>query len=229
MPFNPSKSLSIYIRIFINYAQMIAIIQSLELKWPFYVTTYLQISGNVGSVSTQLFSLDCLINDFELNIKVIYLKALANVLIYLGFLFTSAWIFMFRKCLLKKHGEINRFIILVIVLSIILQPNSIKDTSDIFNCQEIEDKYYLIAEMTEECYTADHKKWVLIFWMILYFKYFLFKMYSFGVPILFFWILFYPLICLFYLIYHKREIERIDIKIKMGYYLNGYKTNYFYW
>jgi len=141
---------------------MIAIIQSLELKWPFYVTTYLQISGNVGSVSTQLFSLDCLINDFGLDIDVIYLKALVNVLIYLGFLIASAAIFMLRSVLLKKTGEFNRFIILVIVLSIMLQPNSIQDTSDIFNCQEIEGTYYLIAEMTLQCYITDHQKWVLI-------------------------------------------------------------------
>jgi len=56
-------------------------------------------------------------------------------------------------------------------------------------------------------------------------------MYTFGVPLLIFWILLYPLICLFYLIYHKKEIKigQADIKIKMGYYLNGYKDNYFYW
>jgi len=57
--------------------------------------------------------------------------------------------------------QTNKFIILVIVLSILIQPNSIKDTSDIFTCQEIEDKYYLTAEMTEECYTKNHEKWVL--------------------------------------------------------------------
>lgn len=54
-------------------------------------------------------------------------------------------------------------------------------------------------------------------------------MYTFGVPVLFFWTLLYPLFCLFYLINHKKDLEHIKMKIKMGYYLNGYKPECFYW
>ena len=81
---------------------MIAIIHSLELKWPFYVSTYLRVSGNIGTVSTQLFSLDCLISDYDLNIEVIYLKALSNILIYVGFIFGAASIFIIKHVFNKK-------------------------------------------------------------------------------------------------------------------------------
>ena len=140
---------------------MIAIIHSLELKWPFYVTTYLRVSGNIGTVSTQLFSLDCLISDYDLNIEVIYLKALSNILIYVGFIFGAASILIIKHVFNKKKDETSKLIILVIVISILIQPNSIKDTSDIFNCQSISDKNYLIQEMKVECFTPDHTRWVI--------------------------------------------------------------------
>ena len=142
---------------------MIAIIHSLELKWPFYVSTYLRVSGNIGTVSTQLFSLDCLITDYELDIHVIYLKALANIMIYVGFLGGAAWIFALKNILAKKKKETSKFIILAIVISILMQPNNIKDTSDIFNCQTIDKTSYLIQEMKVECYTQDHEKWVFCY------------------------------------------------------------------
>ena len=95
---------------------MISIIHNFELKWPFYVRTYLQISGNIGGVSTELFSFECLINDFDLDISVTYLKALADTFIYLGFLIVSAFLFL-AKGLVRKKADTTSFVILGIVLT----------------------------------------------------------------------------------------------------------------
>ena len=155
-PLTLGKSLSIYIKIFLNYSQTIAIIHNLELNWPSYVDNYLQIASNIGSVSTQFLSLECLISDFKMNINAIYLKAVASIFIYLVFLVSSASIFLIRKLLMKGIKEFNKFIILAIVLSIIMQPNSIKQTSDIFNCLKVGSHSYLIQEMSVECWTTEH-------------------------------------------------------------------------
>ena len=156
------KSLSIYFKIFLNYAQMIGIIHNLQLKWPFYVETYLKFSGNMGTFSTQLFSFDCLISDFDLNINAIYLKAIASLIIYIGFLLLASSFFGIRHILMKKRKENNHLIIATIVLSIMIQPTSIKDTSDILNCIGIQDESYLVQEMSIQCYTTEHYKWVNI-------------------------------------------------------------------
>ena len=158
--YRPGKSLSIYFKIFLNYVQMIAIIHNLQLKWPFYVESYLKISGNLGTFSTQVFSFDCLISAFNLNIDAIYLKALANLMIYIGFLLAASTFFGLRYVFKKKHQVNNHLIITIIVLSIMIQPNSIKDTSDILNCMGIQDKSYLVQQMSIECYSAEHYQWV---------------------------------------------------------------------
>jgi len=157
-----TKPLSIYFKILINFSQMIGIIQNLDLKWPSYVSSYSSITGNMGSVSTQFFSVDCLISDYNLEINSIYLKALTNIIIYVVFIFCAVIWFTLRKILFKKSNELDKFIILLIVLSIMIQPASIKETSYIFNCQKILDNYYMIKEISLQCYTQIHLKWVLL-------------------------------------------------------------------
>lgn len=142
---------------------MISIIHNLQLKWPPYVTNYLKITGNVGTVSSQLFSLDCLIDDFDLKINSIYLKALSTIIIYVSFLGVSFVYFAIKQIFWRKKNQMTKFLILSIVLSVMIQPNSIKETSDIFNCHKIEEKSYLLEQMSVECYTEDHTHWVLFY------------------------------------------------------------------
>lgn len=140
---------------------MIAIVHNLELKWPYYVSTFLSLTGNIASVSTQLISLECLITDYGLEINALYLKFIATISIYFGFLIIAFSILMLKKYLTSKKTNIkNQFIIIAIVVSIMIQPNSLKEISDIYNCQKIEDKSYLNSEMSVECYTQDHYTWV---------------------------------------------------------------------
>ena len=157
---NSSQSLSIFFKIFINYMQMISIIQGLELKWPYYVSNYLKIIGSLGYISGNFFSVDCLINDYDINLKAIYLQAFLIFFIYVVFFSIAAGFFMIRRIFFKKKQEFNTFIILMIVLSIMIQPISLKQTSDLFNCQDIENTRYLVQQISIPCYTDEHNQWV---------------------------------------------------------------------
>lgn len=160
LTFNPSKSLSIYLKIFINYAQNMAIIHNLNLRWPTYVATYLKTSGSVGTVSSQIFSLDCFLNDFNFEIELIYFKAFFTTFLYLSLLSTSAFYFITKQMFLKRKNQFSKYIIFVVVLSILIQPNGIREASDIFTCIKIEDKEYVKQQMSVECYSRDHNFWV---------------------------------------------------------------------
>lgn len=52
---------------------------------------------------------------------------------------------------------------------------------------------------------------------------------SLGIPSLTLWIVVFPAICLLYLIRKRKDLETFDVRLKMGYYLNGYKREYFFW
>ena len=157
---DPVKSLSIYIKIWINYSQMILIIQNINLKWPYYVGNYMKVNGNMGNISTQILSLDCLISDYNLNINAVYLKSITTIIIYVFILSGSGVFFLINKFIFRRNNQFNKYIILIIVLSIMIQPNSIKETSDILICQSVLDKNYLSQEMSVQCYTKSHYEWV---------------------------------------------------------------------
>lgn len=54
-------------------------------------------------------------------------------------------------------------------------------------------------------------------------------MIAFGTPNLIYWIILYPFGCLVYMIRNRRKLNGMEMKIRMGYYLIGYKTQYFFW
>lgn len=55
-------------------------------------------------------------------------------------------------------------------------------------------------------------------------------MYYFALPILAYWVIVYPFACLIYMVVNKSQLDDdIILRIRMGYYLNGYKSKYFYW
>ena len=160
--YDTDKSISIYIKILINYSQMISIIHTLQMKWPFYVTDFFQFLSYFGFFSTNIISLDCLLSDLKINISGIYLKALSNVIFYIFFLSLGVMIFVIRQFIFKRKGQFSKFIMFFLVFSIMIQPNSIKDTSDIFTCQKVDQTYYLVNQMSIECYTDDHVAWVYL-------------------------------------------------------------------
>ena len=54
------NTMSVSFKIFMNYLQMIAIVSSFDMKWPFYTRNFFAYQG-VGSYSSDFFSLECLV------------------------------------------------------------------------------------------------------------------------------------------------------------------------
>ena len=55
-----SKFLGVCFKILLNYMQMVGIVASFDMKWPYYARSFFSMQSGVGSLSTQLFSLECL-------------------------------------------------------------------------------------------------------------------------------------------------------------------------
>lgn len=133
----------------------------MDLKWPFSLAYFMDFTGGFGNFSSQFLSLECFIFDYNLNINIIYLRVFVNSSIYVIFLIFSVLICIIRRFCYNQKKEQENFIIIFVVLSILLQPNSINDSSDIFNCQKIQTDFYLSKSVSTMCYTSNHKKWVI--------------------------------------------------------------------
>lgn len=53
------KMVSSGFKILINYIQMISILSTFDLKWPYYAKDYLLGQSFLGMISTQIFNLEC--------------------------------------------------------------------------------------------------------------------------------------------------------------------------
>lgn len=221
--------MSVYIKILINYSQTMGLLQKLDLKWPDYVSNIYQSISKFGFISTDILSMDCFIGGIMLDLKGIYIRAVATFFFYILFMFLAVSFFFFGKFFLHRQNQFNRFILVFLVFSSMIQPTFIQQDSDIFTCKKVDDMNYIVNQMSVECYTNNHNKWVLLNKLIYLIHVYLSKMLYFGFPILVFWIIIYPISCLIYLMNHKKDLDTVDFRIKMGYYLNGYRKEYFYW
>lgn len=44
-----------------------------------------------------------------------------------------------------------------------------------------------------------------------------------------YWICIYPITCLFYMIKNRKRLNNNEISAKMGFYINGYRDQYYFW
>lgn len=168
---NTKSGSSIYLKILLNFLQLIAIVQNLGIKWPFYSRNYFNFFENFGSVSTQAISLDCILNDFEFKIESLYAQTIFGLSLPLLTMFFARIIIGFIHILTENSRQTTRFIVIVIVSCIFLQPAIIKILYANISCKKIEESMYLKANFKIRCDSDAREQWLILF--LLLFKYIL--------------------------------------------------------
>ena len=92
-----------------------------------------------------------------------------------------------------------------------------------------ENKSFLIIDLTTECYTKEY--YYLVIFLIFVNLYYILKGLRTFFPLLIMWCGLFPLINLLILIgkYRSKLLDDFKTHLYFGYFLNGYKTKYFYW
>lgn len=158
--FDIKKGVSVYLKILLNYLQMISIIESLKLKWPAYLQNFLNVHSNIGGgVSTEALSLECFLQDQNILTNVIYVQTLLKLILPFAICFVSIIILIqrFRK---ERKKQINRSIVVLIIVSIFFQPSIIKSLFDNVTCEKIEENLYLKTDLLIDCESDSQQKWV---------------------------------------------------------------------
>lgn len=158
-PFNIKKGGSIYLKILMNYFQIIAVIHSIDLRWPFYADDFLKANSQIATMTNEVLSFDCVLYDYEIKEDPIHAKALIGFMLPIILFFIISFIFLlsFIKSGLEQK---NRIIMSIVVLCIFLQPSILKQLFDNLNCKKIGDVLYLSRQMNLKCDDENHKKWV---------------------------------------------------------------------
>lgn len=153
------KGIAIYLRILMNYFQSIRLVNNIGLKWPYYVRNFLDFYSSAGNISRKTVSIDCLLNNYNLNIKSIYVQTSFSIIFpFLSYLI-ALLILLLKLRSRKIQSLFTEFIVIVIVSSIFLQPNIIESIFESIVCKKLDQTDYLLSDMSIYCNEKNHQQW----------------------------------------------------------------------
>ncbi|CAG9321984.1 unnamed protein product [Blepharisma stoltei] len=216
--YKPKSLSSIYIKILINYFQLISLTTTFSLSWPNYVKELFSIQNNASFISDQIFSFDCFLyhnKAFWEETAIYYQKLFIMAILPFSIPLISAiyWLFV---SLVKKSFSLawNNIVTNSIIASFLIHPSLIKYYFSSFDCTELDDnKYWLISDLNLRCWGSQH----------------VFNIAAISLPAILVWEIRMPTMCLFMLLKNRGQLDNINMRIKYGFLYNGYKPESYYW
>ncbi|CAG9321985.1 unnamed protein product [Blepharisma stoltei] len=217
--YKPKSLSSVYIKIFINYIQLIALTTTFSLSWPSYVKHLFSVQNNASFISDQIFSFDCLLyynedlKGDESDIFYQKLFVMAILPIFIPFIAAICWSFIL---LLKKNCAllVDHIVTTSIIVSFLVHPSLIKYYFSSFDCTELDyGKDWLVDDLNLRCWDSQH----------------VFYITAISFPAILLWGIGIPTTCLFLIMKNKDRLNDINIRIKYGFLFNGYKSRSYYW
>ena len=181
------EPLSGVIKIFMNYAQIFTLSSSFEINWPEIVNRFFDRTKEFSSPKISFFSSDCTIGWKYYDKLLIYiLLPIFYVLVVTAIL--SIYTFYFYKNkrdkkiesededkqkYLEKHPEPIIFYRAWMCTSILIGlflawPTIIKQSLSIIPCKQFGDKYYLLQDLSVECYTIKYNVYLILSYISLF-------------------------------------------------------------
>ena len=210
----PQSLIAVYVKIFMNYLQMVVVSAALNLNWPTFAKTFLSGQQMAGGVAEQLFSVDCLVQDKHASGSLFFTKVkmyagLPLVLFLLGIL---AWLLV--AAFTKVEHLLKKLVATAVIVIFILHPSVTKVMFSLFSCMSLGDsKSYLVNDLTIECWNSDHLKEIL----------------TVVVPTMIIIVFGLPLLTLSILVLQRARLESGGIKVMLCFLYKGYVRPRYYW
>lgn len=206
---------SIYLKIITNYLQLVLLTTELDLEWPAFIQSYFKAQNYPAAVDQHIFSFDCFLADQSNDYKQVYydkmvtfallpvLVASASVTFWCGMYYFSRKTSIFSKELVST----------VVISFFLLHPSLTKEYFSIFSCKEIEGDLWLNSNLDIKCFDSTHVKYSV----------------SVALPAILVWVLGVPTLILAYLTKMRRRLAEIELKLRFGFFYNGFRRSHFYW
>lgn len=201
-------------KIFLNYTQTISIINSLNLNWGSIIKgtfgVVLSTSGNVN----QIYGLNCLLNDEKYAGDSFYIRALINILFPFCFCLGVVFFWLLKFCFSPKNQDFfSKALVTIAITLFFFQSPMINQMTDFLHCFKIEDNSYNYGLPIENCANPKY-----IFWRN-----------ALIIPVFCFYSILLPIITFGYMFQNRNDIYEEHIICKIGFLLNGYKEDKYFW
>lgn len=212
----PRSYYAIYIKILLNYLQLVMLTSSFQMRWPSYMEQLFNIQRSAGNATEQVFAIDCFFsgtNDSQANsvrMKLVAM-ALAPFLIL-----CAALVIWLPVALLRRRVAYlaNEMIASIVICFFLVHPSIVKFVFSFLYCRELDPgQYWLNDFLNIPCWDRTHYRYVLIA----------------AVPSLIGWGASVPLLCLLVLYRNRNRLGLMEFKLRLGFVYNGYEFSKFYW
>jgi predicted outer membrane repeat protein len=210
----PRELASVYLRILMNYLQLVMLTATFNLNWPSEVETVLSTQESAGTATAQVFSFDCYMTGVsDTNViyqKLIMMFILPGLIVSISVLF---WGFIGAK---QNDFSIMRkqMVSTIIILLFLAHPNIVQAMFSMLSCTEIDPgESWLVADPSIRCWQGEH----------------LFYTLTIAIPGVAAWCLGIPTIALLLVVTNSRELKFVAVKAKYGFLYNGYRMERYYW
>jgi len=203
----------IYVKILMNYIQMVVIAAALDLKWPEFVEAFLSTQDMVGGIADQIFSVDCLLQDVYSG-KIVFIKVAITCILPILLLFLSLVFWLIVKVIKRPKLLLEKMTASFVMIIFVLHPSLTKGTFSLFSCREIRpSEFWLIKDLGTQCWTDTHVKYLMMI----------------SLPGIALWVMLLPLVCLMYLVRKKRYLSDPKMQMRLSFLYKGYLSDVYYW
>ena len=207
---------SVYLKIFVSYLQIVTLISSFNLNWPDLVKELLDFQESAGSVTRQIYSYDCFLDEFISEDVDTYFKRLLiqfSIPIWFVILPLLVW-----SIVAWRRRDMNyiytHFISTMIIMLFIAHPDVSTMMFSAFVCIEIESgETWLLEDLDIQCWQGHHNEYA----------------YGIALPGLIIWTIGIPIFALLILVRYKRSLNEIYVRRKIGFMFMGYRRKFYFW
>ncbi|KAL4492797.1 hypothetical protein ABPG73_010346 [Tetrahymena malaccensis] len=198
-----------YIKLLIHYLQLLAVLNSISLQLPDFVTVIPKFTGNPNT--SFILSSNCFLQ--QLNYKnIMQLRVLQSSLLPIVYCIVVILVYVIYKAIKCQKIQKQFFYTTFVFLVMFFQPDSIMFLLSSIGCQKLGNVKSLIADANFECYTDPSYHEFLYFYTI---------------PAFLVWCLF-PVVFFFLLSRRRNKLHLIVTKQMYGYLYLEYKEKYYF-
>lgn len=227
---NASKKLllSAYMKILTNFMQSLAIIACLNLDWGELAEIFLPIVKSSAGNMHKIISLECLIGKTIFFIELILIKILqidseiafflkiGSVLLQpflIGIFLLLFWLFAIKIYGLNIYESFSNFLKSMSILIILSLSSIINCLFEFLNCVKIDGKEYVASSLNIVCESENytHLRNTIV------------------IPSFVFYLFVFPTSIFTFMFFNRKSLFSGDCLSKIGFLLNGYKKNTYYW
>lgn len=154
--YKPKSYTSVFFKIFMNYLQIVVLTASFNLDWPQMVLQFFSVQKTAGSMTDQIFSVDCYLEGNGTKpffSKLIFMAVLPLLLMTVTMMF---WV-IYYICVVDTKYTKNKFLGSIVVQLFLIQPTLVKFNFSSFNCLELEaGQLFLRSDLEIKCWDEDH-------------------------------------------------------------------------